>query len=280
MITLFSAIIGFFYTISIPKEYTATGKIMPEIAYKATNGMGGLYEVLKKFSNNSDLYNTEITSSELYAEILKTNDFYNYIFSKKIKATNNEQVSFEYYYYNILENKNLFDKLGKSNSNTSNKIMRYSAIQDIQKRITITNTTKKNSVILVNAKMPDPVVAAEIVNFTISYLTAYITKYRTEKARQDLYFIENLRKNILNDSIKDQAVTKEIKNSLLASTIQMKIKIQEDTPIFQILEKAQIPVMSSNTPTLLILTVIIFIGFLIGILIAFLRDNNYKILFY
>lgn len=267
--TLFFLIIGIFYMLNISKEYSATSKIMPEVSYKASNGMAGIYQVLKKYNNNIDLYNTEITSSELYAEIIKTNDFYKYILNKEVKTNSNKKIIFKTYCDYNSENKNTFFEKEKSHSLTS--------IENIQKRIVVT-VNKKNNLILVTVNMPDPSVAADIANFTTTYLIDYITKYRTEKARQKLNFIENLQKDISKDSTKNEDLTKEVQDNLIASTVQMKIQIQEDTPIFQILEKAQ-PSLSSSEPSIpVILAVFIFAGFLVGIVIAFLINSNYKML--
>lgn len=269
-------IIGIFYILNTPKEYISIGKIMPEITHKAPNGMGGLFDLLKKYNNNIDLYNTEVTSPELYVEILKTNDFYNYILTKNVHTINNKKISFKSYYDCSFENNDSFFEKEESEITTNEKIKYYRIIQDIQKRIVI---SKRNNLILITVKMQDPAVAADIANFSINYLIDYITKYRTEKARQELHFIENMQKNVSEDSSKKEAFTKDIQNILLASAVQMKIKIQEDKPIFLILEKAQIPVMSSNHPTHIILIIFILIGLLIGFAVAFLKNNNYKILF-
>ncbi|PUU70488.1 hypothetical protein DBB36_08535, partial [Flavobacterium sp. WLB] len=48
LITSFFSIFGFFYLLSIPKEYISIGKIMPEVSYKASNGIAGINELLKK----------------------------------------------------------------------------------------------------------------------------------------------------------------------------------------------------------------------------------------
>lgn len=276
LVALFFSIIGFIYALNIRKEYTSTGKIMPEVSYKASNGMGGMYQLLKKFNNNIDLYNTEITNPELHAEIISTNDFYNYILSKKVRTSSNKIITFKSYCDNNLKNHNSFLKRGKSNSTTNDKLKYYNTTQEIQKRII--TTTQKNNLTVISVKMPDPSVAADIANFTITYLIDYITQYRTEKIRKKLHFIENLQKNISTDSLKNESSAKEIQNSLLAASVQMKIQIQEDTPIIQVLEKAQIPVVSSNTPISTILITAISLGLLIGTIIAFLKNNNYKIL--
>ncbi|KOP38692.1 MULTISPECIES: hypothetical protein [unclassified Flavobacterium] len=277
LITSFFSIFGFFYLLSIPKEYISIGKIMPEVSYKASNGIAGINELLKKYNNNVDLYNTEITSPELYAEIIKTSDFYDYILAKEVVTSANKKMSFRSYCDSGMENKKSHFQKEKSDFKTHNKIKYYSIIQDIQQRIIITSV-KKNNIIFVSAQMQDPVVAADIANFTIDYLIDYITKYRTEKARQELNYIESLQKNVSKDSLKDEAFRKEIQNSLLTSIVQLKIKIQEDTPIIQVLEKAQIPVMSSEPSLRKILIVFTFIGFLIGMAIALLKKQNYKIL--
>ncbi|MEO6177945.1 MAG: Wzz/FepE/Etk N-terminal domain-containing protein [Flavobacterium circumlabens] len=268
-ITSFFLIIGIFYLLNVSREYTATSKIMPEVSYKASNGMAGIYDVLKKYNSNIDLYNTEITSSELYAEILKTNDFYEYILKKEVTTNTNKKTSFKLYYDSILENKSIFFGKGKSYSSTN--------IQDIQKRIAI-STAKKNNLILVTVNLPDPSVAADIANFTTTYLIDYITKYRTEKARQKLKFIENLQKDVSKDSAKSEDLTKEIQENLIALTVQMKIQIQEDTPVFQILEKAQSSVNSSEPSVPSTLAMFIFAGLLAGVIISFLKNGNYKML--
>jgi uncharacterized protein involved in exopolysaccharide biosynthesis len=277
LVTLLFLFAGILYTLNTPKEYVSVSKIMPEVSYKASNGMGGLYELLKKYNSNVDLYNTEITRSELYEEILKTNEFYDYILAKKVETIDNKKITFKAYYDSNLESKSNIFQREKTDSIKNLRIKKYAYGQTIQKKIVI--TIKKNNLILVSVKMPDPVVAADIANFTISYLIDYISKYRTEKARQELHFIENLLQNVPKNSTKDEDFTKEIQHSLLTSIVQMKIKIQEDTPIFQVLEKAQIPVASNDPSTFTILIEFIFIGFLIGVFVAFLRNNNYRTLF-
>lgn len=230
-VTLFFSVIGFFYISVIPDEYTAVGKIMPEVAYKAPNGMGGLNEVLKKYNGNVDLYNTEITNPELYAEILTTSNFYDYILAKEIK-TRNKKMSFKSYYDFKLKNEKSFFKKEEKDFKANDKIKYQTIIQDIQKRIGVT-ITKKNNLVFVTVKMGDPVVAADVANFTINYLIEYITQYRTEKARQELHFIENLQNDLSKDSLKSESLKNEIQNNLAAATIQMKIRIQENTPTIE-----------------------------------------------
>ncbi|WP_343613156.1 hypothetical protein [Flavobacterium sp.] len=275
--TLFFSIIGISYILITPKEYVSIGKIMPEVSYKASNGMGGLNELLKKYNGNIDVYNTEITNPELYGEIINTNEFYDYILAKEIKTKTNKKMSFKGYYDLKQKNKTSFFDKEQSSFKTNDKITHYNIVQDIQTKI-IVATAKKTNLISVSVKMEDPVVAADIANFSIIYIIDYITKYRTEKTRQELRFIENLQKEVSKDSSKSTYLKNEIQNSLSASLIQMKIKIQEDTPAIQVLEKPRIPVFTSEPPAFKVFAEFTFLGLVIGIIIAFLKNYNYKTL--
>ncbi|TDB67452.1 Wzz/FepE/Etk N-terminal domain-containing protein [Arundinibacter roseus] len=268
------AVLGSLYafTFNSNPEYTATGKILPEVASKPTNGLGGLFEILKQYGGNIDMYNTEITRPDIYEEIINTSKFYTYLLSKSVGTSNNKKLPFEQYYLTNFSHKNKIGDQEKVDSASSNTIFHYNYQQTIQKRIVI-NSSKKNSLVSISVKMPDPVVAADIANLTIQYLIDFITKYRTEKARQELAFVENLIKNNQKDNF-----SKEIHESLMASELQMKIKIQEDTPIIQVLEYAQIPVIKTNPSHLLIILPFIFIGLLLGILVAIFKNNEYHII--
>jgi len=240
-----SLVLSVFYFYGIKTEYTATGKILPEVAHKPINGLGGLFELLKKYSGNVDLYNTEITPQNLYVEIINTKSFYNYLTTRNIISINKKIIKFkDYHESNLLEN--------------------------IQKRIQIT-VEKKHSIVLVSVNLSNPIIAANIANCTIDYIISYITKYRTEKARQELFFIEELLKNS-----KKENFSKEIQNNLLASIIQMKIKIQEDTPNIQVLEYAPIPAINNNPPLYKIIIPFISLGLLVGIILVLFINSNYK----
>lgn len=254
-------LIGIVYAKNAPQEYIATGKIMPEVQYKASNGMGGINEMLKKYNNNIDLYNTEITSPYLYSDIIKTNDFYKCILSKDVSTKSGKKMLFAAYF--------------NFNLDHDDRIKYYNIVQNLQKRIVIT-FDKRNNLIFVSAKMEDPVVAADIANLTITYIINYITQYRTEKSRKQLLNIESLVKEVSQDSSISEELRKEFHNTLLASKIQMKIKIQEDTPIIQVLEMAQIPAVSSNVSILNIIIGLTFTGLIIGMFILLMKNRTIK----
>lgn len=266
---LISILIGGFYAIysNSKPEFEAIGKIMPEVAIKPDNGLGGLYEVLKKYGSNTDMYNTDITRPEIYGEIINTKTFYDYLLLKNVKTVKGKKLLFKTYYYANLAPEN---SITEHEKNVDRKL-EYFYQQNIQSRIKI-NNSKNNNVVSVYVKMPDPVVAANIANFTIDYLIEFITKYRTEKAHQELLFVEKL----IDETLKTD-ISKEVKTNLLTSSIQMKIKIQEDTPVIQVLENAQIPMFKSNKSNILIMSPFIFFGFIAGMVIALFKNRKHII---
>lgn len=261
------------YIFEADNEFIAIGKIMPEIGSKPPNGMGGLFEVLKKYSDNIDMYNTEITRPDIYDEIISTKAFYNYLLSKTVENNKAKKLSFKMYCYTTLTPKNSFYLKEIHDSSNVNGATEYAYQRNIRERIVIT-TSRKNSLVSISVKMPDPVVAANIANFTIEYLIDYITQYRTEKARQELMFVENLLKTINKEDYPN-----DIYKSLSVSVIQLKIRIQEDTPILQVLEYAQIPLVNSNRSKLSIIIPFLFLGLIAGIIAAFIR-NNYRVVYF
>lgn len=151
---------------------------------------------------------------------------------------------------------------------------------------------KKSGVLTISSVMPDPIVAAATTQQTLGYLTEYITGYRTEKARQEVDFLtkqvaaarqryqsselelaayrDRNRSSYLNTAkIEEQRIqaefllAQELYNTLSKQSEMAKIKVQQDTPVFKILEPARIPLKKSAPKR----TVIILIMMLAGVLL-------------
>ena len=145
---------------------------------------------------------------------------------------------------------------------------------------------KKSGVLTISATMPDPIVAAATTQQTLAYLTDYVTSYRTEKARLEVDFLtrqvatakqryqqaeyalsayrDQNRSVYLNTAkIEEQRIQAEfllaqdLYNSLSKQSEMAKIKVQQDTPVFKILEPAQIPLKKSGPKRTVIILVCI-----------------------
>ena len=163
----------------------------------------------------------------------------------------------------------------------------------------ITTTIEENNTVKIAVEMPDPLVAAEATDMATGYLTNYILEYRTEKAQQDLRFIQaqyddkktqynaiqrrlarfrDRNMNIISETALIEQEQLEAENQLaqglyesLAQQLeQAKIKVQEETPVFKVLEPIQVPLSPSSPNRELILILSLFVGVFLGLGIVFI----------
>lgn len=143
-------------------------------------------------------------------------------------------------------------------------------INSLRGRITA-SLDEESGVISVNVKMTNAKLAANIAKYTIEELTFYLVEYRTEKVLRDLEFIEDqLAKAEIRfqesqialaefrdsnqGSLTAKARTEEqrlnseydlafnLYNSFTQQFEESKLKVQEETPVFKILNPVQVPV--------------------------------------
>lgn len=175
-------------------------------------------------------------------------------------------------------------------------------IKDLQKRIGAT-LDKKTGVISIAVKMQDPVIAATIVRYAQDYLTNYVVKYRTEKTLKDISFLEarlneaksrydnalysyssyqdrnkGLFLNIAKDEGKKMQYEVDLSYNLYSELSKQleeaKIKVHRETPIFKLLEPAQIPLKKSEPKRSIMVIGFAFLGLIMSIFYVLVR--NYK----
>ena len=122
---------------------------------------------------------------------------------------------------------------------------------------------------------------------------APITHYRTQKAKKDLEFTEKVlkesrsayykaqqayaafedgNKNIISASYRteqerlrnEMTLTFNVYNTLAQKLEQDKLRVQEQTPVYTIIEPATVPLKASSPKKLLILVAFIFLAFIGG----------------
>ena len=163
----------------------------------------------------------------------------------------------------------------------------------LQHRIAI-SVDKKTGVITATATMQDPLVAAQTADSMVGKLEAYMSEYRTEKAKRDLAFTQNLfdearqqyydaqqryaravdaNRNIARQSAQveldrlqnEQQLTFGVYSQLAQQLENAKIKVQEQMPCVTIIEPASVPVNRSNMGKPTILFIFVFLGLMAGI---------------
>ena len=175
-------------------------------------------------------------------------------------------------------------------------------IKDLQKRVG-TTLDKKTGVISISAKMQDPVIAATIVRYAQDYLTNYVVNYRTEKTLKDIKFLgerlneakrrydnalysyssyQDRNKGLFLNIAKDQGkklqyevdLSYNLYSELANQLEEAKIKVHRETPIFKVLEPAQIPVKKSEPKRSVMVIGFAFLGLILSIFYVLVR--NYK----
>ena len=153
---------------------------------------------------------------------------------------------------------------------------------------------KKTSVISLNVTAQDPQVAAKISQEVIDRLQTYVTNYRTEKARKDLEYYQKLYEESRSDYFAAQqryasymdrnqgVVLQRVKteqerlqnemnlnyqlyNTCAQQLQAAKAKVQQETPVFTIINPPQVPLKRSKPSKATILVACVFLG---GVLAA------------
>ena len=174
-------------------------------------------------------------------------------------------------------------------------------VKEIQQRV-ITGFDRKTGIITINTKMPDPVVAATTARLSVEYLKEYVTNYRTDKARKQLSFLQKQvneakaryqnseaalagyrdRNSFLvtnSAKVAEQRLQSEfmlaqnVYNGLVQQYEQAKIRVEEETPVFKMLEPPKIPLKKSEPKRMTIVLIYLIFGGFVGIGISLLKKG-------
>lgn len=161
-----------------------------------------------------------------------------------------------------------------------------------------------SSTLNISVELQDPMVAAQLVDSVVTSLTSYIVDYRTQKAKTDLVFVEERHKEAEEKyriaqrnlaGYKDRnknvilasALTSEqnlqaefnlafnVYNTLSQQLEQAKMKVQEKTPVFKVVEPAKVALGKSKPRKNIIMFSTIFIGFLFGTTLILIKKINF-----
>lgn len=176
-------------------------------------------------------------------------------------------------------------------------------VEDISERIG-TRLDTRSGVITITVKMPDATASAMAAQVAMDYLTHYVTNYRTEKARQDLLFYKQrlqearqryqtaqlnlFRYNDQHKSLVLQTATIERQRRdaelTIAQTVytelshqfeKAKLTVQERTPVFKVLEPAQVPLERVSPKRTILVLIFAFTGFVGSLVYLLVQRVNW-----
>ncbi|MER0440612.1 Wzz/FepE/Etk N-terminal domain-containing protein [Emticicia sp. W12TSBA100-4] len=314
LITLLFTIGGIVYALFVREEFVSTGKILPEYQSKA----GGL----SQFAGLASLAGVDLSSAagggsdairpDLYPDVLKSTPFFLELLKIKVRTKDNKEMTFSQFYdIFVLDNK-IEEKDTKIKFPTSNQYIAVSYqteknLKDLRERISAV-IDKKSGLITVTVKLPDPLVATIITDYSMNFLANYLTNYRTEKAKRDLdflaerldaakgkYYNNQAKKAQYSDQnqlsmmklqtadLQRERIESEYKisstfyNTLLQKYEEAKLKLQQETPVIKVLEPPVVPNKRSEPKRAVIVILTTFLGGIFGIIFVLIRKKNYKL---
>ena len=210
-----AAVIGLVVGFSIPKEYTVSSKLAPEVVSKSSGGLSSLASMAGINLNN--MSTSDAVYPELYPEVVSSVPFMVELFSLPVEFEyKDEMVRTDLYDY--MKNytrapwwnaviKAPFKALswfmglfrekeeaveGYASINTSALTNeQQKMVEALQKSITLM-VDKKTLIISTSVVAQDPRVALTLSEAVIEKLQSYVSEYRTEKSRKDLEYYEQL----------------------------------------------------------------------------------------
>lgn len=206
-----AVLVGLVIAFSIPKEYTATATIAPEMSDGKSGGLSSLAAMAGVNMNTSS--GADAISPDLYPDIVASTPFITELFDMRVKDLNNEIDTTLYSYLSNYQRAPWwssvtsapFKALGWvvslfSEENSGNKVeldpfhltlQEAGIVGTLSQRINI-SVDKKTSLITLSVTMQDARIAACLTDTVMTKLQSYVTEYRTNKARKDFQFQEKL----------------------------------------------------------------------------------------
>jgi uncharacterized protein involved in exopolysaccharide biosynthesis len=310
--------LGAIYAFTLKNEFVSEGKILPEFQGKSIGGLGnlaGLASLAGVDVSSAASGGADAIRPDLYPNVLQSTPFFLELLKQKIKTKDGKEVIFEKFYDEVIEDSDIDeeDKIQKFPEQKGSYITvskyREETLKELRKRIS-SSIDKKTGVISINIKTPDPVVSASVAKYSMDYLTSYITTYRTDKAKRDLNFLEEQlqrakgkyyanqeRKAQYGDGfqlgtiklqsadIQRERIESEYKqssgfyNNILQEYEKAKLKLQQETPVFKILEPPVVANLKSEPKRVFLILLIAFIGTVLSLFLIIINRNNYKKIF-
>lgn len=302
---IIGAVVGLIVGFSIPKEYTTTVKLSPEMQ-GAKSSMGGGLSSLASMAgiNLNSMSSADAVYPELYPDVVSSIPFTTDLFNVPVSDKKGELHTTVYDYMSeytrspwwsvilklpgkvIRGLMSLFkDEEVEVVSDTLNTFQltrdEFKVVRALNERIGC-SVDKKTSVITLSVTMQDPLVSANLTDTVMRNLQTYITDYRTNKARKDLKYTQMLfdearanyhaaqqiyadymdkNQNIVLHSVR--AEQERLRNEMtlaynvynqMAQQLQMaKAKVQEQMPVYTVIQPATIPLNPSKPSMVLML---------------------------
>lgn len=305
-------LMAYVYLLLLPKEYISSGDlyIVPEEKQTYPNSFNKLDIEMVQIGIKDKI------SPDLCVPILKSIPFYKALFAYQVKIDKQTKISFQDFCQKSLiksttdiekkiEQDFYLSDLDKANINYFSK----QTLQVLQKRIEIT-IDKKTDIVSVKVTMPNPLVASQIAQFAIDYLSQYLINLHTKKLTKYTTFLnqkliqyrskflkDQRQKALYEDSYRQQVIRLKTADlareqneinyqsssvfyqELLRKYEEAKLKLEQETPVFQVINPPISNFENVNANKKNVLLIAFILGSFIGIVVVLLKNSNYERIF-
>ena len=303
-------VIGIIIALSIPKQYTVTVTLSPEMG---TSKEGGLSGLAASFLGSGVVTGdgSDALNASLSADIVSSTPFLLELSTMKVQVTKNEVMTLDTYldkesspWWNYVIGfpgvviggvKSLFTEEAELTSSdqvslgtielSKKELGKIKAL----KNMILASVDKKTSMTSVAVTLQNPKVTAVVADSVVKKLQEYIIDYRTSKSKEDCLYLEKLFKerqqeyytaqqkyadyldshdNIILQSVR--AEQERLQNDMnlayqvysqVANQLQVaRAKVQEEKPVFAIVEPAVVPLTPSGTSMKIYVLAFIFLS--------------------
>ena len=305
-----AVVVALVVAFSIPKEYTTTVMLAPEVE-GGSRSLGGLSALAGMAGiNMGSGESSDALYPDLYPDIVSSVGFTTELFNVPVKDAEGELDTNLYTYLKEEQRSTWwsaiisfpFKCLGwvmslfkEEEEGTDGGVNPFQLTKDedgvvkaLNERIAV-SVDKKTSLISLSVTMQDPLISATMTDTVMAKLQDYITEYRTNKARHDLDFTQKLYDEAqkkyydaqqayadyvdMNQNISLRSVQtrqERLQNEMnlaynlynqTAQQLQLaKAKVQENTPVYTIVQAATVPLKASKPSKLMILVGFVFLA--------------------
>lgn len=318
-----------FIILPIPRYYKSTVKLAPEIS--GMSGGGSLGSIAQQFGvdiSKANLQGSDAIIPDLYPDLIKSVDFQVGLFNINVQTINGD-LNTTYYDYLLKHQK--ISWIERDIEKITNKIISDPAknfpfpkgggANDVvnpsrltRDQFTVCNkiganvsceVDKKTSVISIEVTDQDPLISTTMADSVRLHLQKFITKYRTQKAQNDLDYALRLQTDAkkkyekarreyadYSDAHQDvvlqefQSKTEDLENemqlrynSYTAMTTQVQAaqaKLREQTPAFTTLQSATVPIKPAGPKRMVFCAVFVILAAIIVSVYSFAKENSKK----
>jgi uncharacterized protein involved in exopolysaccharide biosynthesis len=311
---------GLIYCLISPKEYQSRVVLLVE----SSSQLSGMSGMLQQFGGLAGLTGLgaadgeEALTPELYPEIINSAPFILGLLDDKLTDAKHDSTLFVYEFlerhtrlnpvrfikrlpgrmiriFKVRHNSEKFS-IPEQTSPLKLSWKQSGLVEELSRRIKAKEGESLNTLII-SVEMQDPLLVAQLTDSVVNSLTSYIADYRTQKAKNDMKFVEeshheaevkfkNAQRaladfrdrnvNIVSASGQiteqnlqsDYTLAFNLYNSISQQLEQAKLKVQEKTPVFKIIDPARVPLEKSRPRTFIILLLMMVAGGTAGLFVV------------